>query len=102
MRREKLLQIRLNETELITLRERMDNLGFGNASEFGRTAMLNPGRLNFRKLQALLFEVNKIGVNLNQLVRSVHRRETTEAQVLAEIVLIRKALSSLVEERSQR
>lgn len=102
MRREKLLQIRLNEPEFVTLRERMGNLGFGNASEFGRTAMLNPVRLNFRKLQALLFEVNKIGVNLNQLVRSVHRREKTEQEVLAEIALIRVALASLVEANCRR
>lgn len=67
MKRTKTIRFRVNEEELKAIEERAD----GNISSWLRDLALNQRKRRKPKLAdpQLLFELNKIGVNLNQIAR---------------------------------
>jgi len=102
MKRKKLLQIRVNETETGTIQANMQKLGFDKMSDYARTAMTAPSKLNYRKFQELLYEVNKIGVNLNQVLRAMHREGVNPPGLANGVDECRRLLGELLVESRKR
>ena len=98
MRRTRRLQVIVSEEEAKAIRQKMEKAGFDSLSDFCRNSLLKPSRLNYVKHQAMLYEVNKIGVNLNQVVRAMHRRQIGDLGLLAEIATIREAMQKILKE----
>lgn len=98
MRRTKKLQVKISEEEAKAIRQKMEKAGFVNLSDFCRNSILKPSRLSYIKHQAMLYEVNKIGVNLNQVVRAMHCRQIGDLGLLAEIATIREAMLRILKE----
>lgn len=96
MARKGKLQIRVSDEEEQLIRLQMGEYGYRNLSDYIRTSLISPARRNKVKLQPLLYEVNKIGVNLNQAIYLMHRKGITDKDLLASIDMTNSLLLELI------
>lgn len=96
MRRERTLQIRVSEEEAQFIKLKMSEFGYTNCSDYIRTSLICPLNRNRKKMQSLLYEVNKIGVNLNQAIHLMHRKGITDKDLLYSIEVTNKLLLELI------
>lgn len=91
MKREIRKTIRFDKSEFEKVEEQIKKTDL-DFSSYARQILLNK-RVKTKIENDLLFELNKIGVNLNQIARRVNKKE--KIQVLTELVAIEKALKEL-------
>jgi len=93
MKRDIKKTVRLSNLENEKLSEllRNHNLTF---SDFARAKILNK-KINTKLTQELLYEMNKIGNNLNQISKNVNTQKSVDIQVLQQLVNIEKAIKDL-------
>jgi hypothetical protein len=100
-RKRKNVPVRLTEEQLIILHQRKAKFGYKSLSKYLIERGLRDGEMialvDQRKVDRLLFEVRKIGVNINQMARRLNegkrsysqevidRAAAQAAQILAEI-----------------
>jgi len=96
MTRKSKLQIRVSDDEEQLIRLKMSEYGFRNLSDFIRTSIISPSDRNKVQLQPLLYEVNKIGVNLNQAIYLMHRKGITDKDLLESIDMTNSLLLELI------
>ena len=83
------------EKEFIKLAATLKEL---NVSEYLINSSIKPLDLDKKKSQGFLYEINKIGVNLNQLVRKINQFEITdEISILQYVELISSQLDEAIE-----
>ena len=83
--------LRFSEDEFAIIQEKLD-LGNITFSNFARSAILKK-KIKLPIEKELIYEINKIGNNLNQIARAVNKKD--RLSVLSELVEIEKALKSL-------
>lgn len=83
--------LRFSEDEFVMIQQKLDlaNITF---SDFARSAILKK-KIKLPIEKELIYELNKIGNNLNQIARAVNKNE--KISVLTELVEIEKALKDL-------
>lgn len=83
--------LRFSENEFAMIQQKLDlaNITF---SDFARSAILKK-QIKLPIEKELIYELNKIGNNLNQIARAVNKNE--KISVLTELVEIEKALKAL-------
>lgn len=83
--------LRFSENEFVMIQQKLDlaNITF---SDFARSAILKK-KIKLPIEKDLIYELNKIGNNLNQIARAVNKNE--KISVLTELVEIEKALKDL-------
>lgn len=83
--------LRFSEDEFAMIQQKLDlaNITF---SDFARSAILKK-KIKLPIEKELIYELNKIGNNLNQIARAVNKNE--KISVLTELVEIEKALKVL-------
>jgi predicted transcriptional regulator len=88
--------IRISEDENSKLSEMLKehNLKF---SDFARSRILGY-KIKSKIDQSLIFEINKIGNNLNQLAKLANQNKSIEVEVLQSLVSIEKKLESLTDD----
>lgn len=96
MKRVGKIQIRVSDEEEHFIRMKMSEYGYRNLSDYIRTSLICPLNRNRIKLQPLLYEVNKIGVNLNQAIHLMHRRGITDKDLLQSIDITNAMLLELI------
>ena len=86
--------IRFNEDEYTYINKQLEehHLSF---AELGRAAMLNQEIKSKLELE-MVFQVGKIGINLNQLAHHVNTQKCIDMQVLYTLVQIEKSLMRLL------
>ncbi len=86
--------IRFNEHEYAFINQQIEehHLSF---AELGRAAMLNQKIKSKLELE-MVFQVGKIGINLNQLAHHVNTKKCIDMQVLYTLVQIEKSLTRLL------
>ena len=99
MNKTNLLQIRLDDLEKEFIRQRAQSHNYKKISEFVRDAIINPHQLPKKNLIDLCYQVNKIGVNLNQISRAANKQELSSSQLVHEVHLIRLALEEVLRVR---
>ena len=72
------IKFRCEEDDYSSLVKSADNLGL-TISEYCRSRLFEPDKVLFRAtekkdIQRLVYEINKIGTNINQIVRSCHSK----------------------------
>lgn len=73
MKRDKTIILRLTNEEYNYIKLKMNEKDFENLSDYMRTSAITPIKINKNKNLSMLYEVNKIGVNLNQVIRKMHK-----------------------------
>ncbi len=96
MNKTKRLQVRLTEEEIKTIKERMTDFEYSNLSEFIRDGALKPCRKNKRNMVSMIYEVNKIGVNLNQAIHKLHLQQIDHTELLIAINQANHLLSNIL------
>lgn len=83
--------LRFSEDEFVMIQQKLDlaNITF---SDFARSAILKK-KIKLPIEKELIYELNKIGNNLNQIARAVNKNE--KISVLTELVEIEKVLKDL-------
>jgi hypothetical protein len=73
----KKITVRLTSAQLETLNERAESFGYKSLSKYLVERGLKEGEMiasvNREHIERLLFEVRKVGVNINQIAREMHR-----------------------------
>jgi hypothetical protein len=96
MSRNFIIQFRVSESELSHIKMKMHEFDYSNCSEYIRTTLLHPIRRNFHKSKSMLYEVNKIGVNLNQSIHHMHKNNITNEELMKVIESTNKLLVELI------
>lgn len=96
MKREIRKSIRLSEDENTKLNEMLQthNILF---SDFARSRILGY-KIKSKIDNDLIFEINKIGNNLNQLAKVANQNKSIEVEVLQSLVGIEKKLGNLLDD----
>jgi len=99
MERTKRITIRLTNDEYLLLKQKANNLDI-TLSEYIRKKILgNRERItNKCTKELLLYEINRIGNNLNQIARHCNINKSVDKLVLKELVDIEKKLNELMEQ----
>jgi Arc/MetJ-type ribon-helix-helix transcriptional regulator len=98
MRKAKLLQVRLTEQEDKFIEQKMIEHDYKNKSEYVCDSVISPLRHDNKRQQKMLYEINKIGVNLNQAIRKMHASGVINTDLLASVDACYSALHQLLEE----
>ena len=90
-----ILRATKNEKEYIKLTASLKD--FKSISDYVISSLIYPQRLDRKKAQSMLYEVNKIGINLNQISRKINQFElTNELEILQYLELINSQLEELI------
>jgi len=87
----KTVRLTENENEKLTTELEKHNLTF---SDFARAKILNQ-RIRSKITNDLIYEVSKIGSNLNQIAKYVNTQKALDFQVLEKLVSIEKKIEDL-------
>lgn len=97
--RTNLKKVFLSDSELNQLNINIDQSGCKSLSEYARRTLLDPG-MNFITIdtngcQDLVFELKRIGNNINQIARSVNQSQLIPGEELQEL---KKGIGELIKE----
>ena len=95
----KLKKVFLSDIELNQLNRNIDQSSCQSFSEYARRTLLDPG-MNFITIdtngyQDLVFELKRIGNNINQIARSVNQSQLISSEELQEL---KKGIAELIKE----
>jgi len=96
MNKTSLLQIRVDACEKEFIRQRSEAHNYKKLSEFVRDSIINPHHVPKKNLIDLCYQVNKIGINLNQIAHAVNKQNLKSQQIIDELFLIRAALDEIL------
>lgn len=101
MKKTKLLQVRLTdkEDEFIDLKMREHN--YKNKSEYVLNSIISPLKHDKKRSMDMIYEVNKIGVNLNQALRKMHALNIVSVDLLNEIAKANDNLTDVLKRFSE-
>ena len=97
--RNNLKKVFLSDSELDQLKHCIDQSGCQSFSEYARRTLLDPG-MNFITIdttgyQDLIFELKRIGNNINQIARSVNQSQLISSEELQDL---KKGIYDLISE----
>ena len=97
--RTNLKKVFLSDSELSQLKHCIDQSSCQSFSEYARRTLLDPG-MNFITIdtngyQDLVFELKRIGNNINQIARSVNQSQLISSEELQEL---KKGIAELIKE----
>ena len=87
----KSVKISVEENNILLAELKKHNLSFSN---FARAKILNQ-KIKSKITNDLIYEVSKIGNNLNQIAKYVNTQKALDLQILEKLVEIEKHLESL-------
>lgn len=96
--------IRLTEEEARFISTKVSESGMANFNSFARI-MLIMGEvkiLNFEELRELRKEINRIGVNVNQIAKKVNEDDQVSLNELSQILELQKDLKETVNQLIQK
>lgn len=96
-KKNKQINLRVTDNEKKALLMKARERGFKNLTEFLLTSVIKPERLNLKRLSGLCYEINKIGVNLNQITRRVHQQDgNLTEEFLQQLIMIDECLNEVL------
>jgi predicted RNA-binding protein with PIN domain len=90
------LIFRLTEEEKQFIEMTATLKNFHSVSDYIRCSLIYPQQLDRKISQDLIYEINKIGVNLNQMTRRVNKKKSIDNDFLQEIALFNSQLEQVI------
>lgn len=87
-KRDNQLHIYVNDAELTMIKQRMDRCGYDNIGEYARRMMIDGGILvidDSKELKEFTYEINKIGVNINQIAHVANINNSVDAKSIDDL-----------------
>jgi len=98
-RRTENIKVRLTPAERKQLEELIEEHGVKNLSEFIRSVLLTGSyKVTSKDYSDLLYEVHKVGININQLAKKANINKELDREILEELAKIREQLDILIED----
>jgi Arc/MetJ-type ribon-helix-helix transcriptional regulator len=91
-----LLQVRVSQQEKEFIEAKAKENDYSNVSEFVRHRLIYPQHLDKKRMKDMLYQVNKIGVNLNQLTSKVNTENKIDVEVLQTIKAIEERFEAII------
>ena len=92
------IQLRTTKNEKEFIKQKALVHSYTNISEFILSRTIYPEKFNKKRMLDICYEVNKVGVNLNQLVRLCNKNRTVDLQILQEIKKTNALLENILRE----
>lgn len=89
------IEFKLSEYEKSIFDEKMKRWGFDNMSEFLRCLIRSDDSLYLPTRTQLIYEINKIGVNLNQITKNLNTNNPIHVMLLTDVAKIKNDLSAI-------
>ena len=98
MNKNKRVTIRLTEDEYKNFTKQADELAI-SLSEFIRLKLNNINKIKTSKCDKnLVYEINRIGLNLNQIAKYTNSKKVLDKLVMEELIQIEKQLNDLLKD----
>ena len=98
MNKNKRVTIRLTDVEHKNFTKQANELGI-NLSEFIRLKLNNINKIKTSKCDKnLVYEINRIGLNLNQIAKYTNSKKVLDKLVMEELIQIEKQLNDLLKD----
>lgn len=97
MKKTELLQMRCTAEEKQFIRLKMAEHGYKQLTEYVLNSVISPIKHDKKRQLAMIYEVNKIGVNLNQAMRKMHANGYVDTEVKATIESTFHSLNEVLE-----
>lgn len=97
VKNEKNIHLRINEKDLQIIKRNMDKYNIQNMSFYMRTVAIKPYIINVdsNELRQVNYEINKIGVNINQIAKLANQNKEINNADIKEIKDLMKKLESI-------
>ncbi len=95
MTKDNRIEFKLSAYEKSILEEKMNRWGFDNMSEFLRCLIRSDDKLYLPNRLKLTYEINKIGVNLNQITKHLNEKNPIHVMLLTDVAKIKSDLSAI-------
>lgn len=97
-----LIKFRTTKNEKTFIEELAKLNGYeNNLSDFVRKSVINPmlipQKTNFKKSKEMVYEINKIGVNLHMITKHCNKFQSVDLEVLQAVMLIQEQLNEVLE-----
>lgn len=89
------IEFKLSAHEKSLLDEKMKRWGFDNMSEFLRCLIRSDDSLHLPTRTQLIYEINKIVVNLNQITKHLNEKNVVHVMLLNDVAKIKNDLSAI-------
>ena len=99
MAKEKRVTIRLTQEEYEKLKEKANTLGITTSAYIRKKILGNREKVLTKCDKDLLYEINRIGNNLNQIAKHCNINKSVDKLVLQELVTIEQQLQKLLEQK---
>ena len=96
MKKEKRVTIRFTEDEYKQLKAKADELDISLSTYIRKKALGNKERISSKCNKELLYEINRIGNNLNQIAKHCNINKLVDKLVLKSLVEIEKKLNEVI------
>ena len=93
--------LRVTEQELDFINQRMALNDYTNRSEFILHNLIFPQKIDKKRMRTMIYEVNKIGVNVMQITRRVNQNSSIGKQLFSELQAINQKLDEVLKEYKQ-
>ncbi|ATF86464.1 MobC family plasmid mobilization relaxosome protein, partial [Burkholderia gladioli] len=88
------VHFKMTDEDKSRLEEKMERWGFDNMSEFLRCLIRSDDGLYLPTRTQLTYEINKIGVNLNQITKHLNEKNPIHVLLLNDVAKIKSDLTS--------
>jgi hypothetical protein len=75
---------------------KMQEHNYNNKSDYVRKCAISPIEHDQKRMQKMLYEINKIGVNLNQIIRKMHVNNEIDSELVASVDCIFLQLNEVI------
>lgn len=89
------IEFKLSTHEKSIFDDKMKRWGFDNMSEFLRCLIRSDDSLYLPTRTQLIYEINKIGVNLNQITKHLNEKNPIHVMLLTDVAKIKADLSAI-------
>lgn len=97
MNKTDLIRVRVTPTEKQYIRAKVEETGFNTISEYMLASSIKPFNLHKKKMNGMVYELNKIGINLNQAMKYYNLGRIDGNRLTNSIETIERELKDLLE-----
>ena len=100
--RDKLLRVYVSEKEYELVQKKMQKLNIERFSQYARKMLIDGFVINIKDIEKIIefkFEINKIGVNINQIAKRANETRDIDKEMINEVVKKQEELENLINKK---
>jgi hypothetical protein len=90
------IEVRVSKLEKEYIHKKAKSIGYKNSSEYIRNSIITPENHNRVAMRGMVYEVNKIGVNLMQITKHCNTYKEIDIEVLQALMTMQEQLEEVL------